>query len=211
MPITPAMLVWAYSRGIFPMGDPEDGTIGWYSPDPRAILPLDGFHVTRSLRRQVRKGRLRVTIDRAFEQVIRACAEPRIGDGQTWINPEIIDAYTSLHVAGLAHSVEAWSREPVTDAREEEMEADEIGGRLVGGLYGVSLGGAFFGESMFSQATDASKVCLVHLVEHLRRRGYTLLDTQFSTPHLKQFGVVEISRRAYLEQLVGALRRAVVF
>ena len=211
MTMTPSMLVWAYSRGIFPMGNPDDGTIGWYSPDPRAILPLDQFHASRSLRRQVRKGHFRVTIDQAFERVIRACAEPRLQDAQTWISADIIDAYTSLHLAGLAHSVEAWANEPINNAHKPDIDAGGADGLLVGGLYGVSLGSAFFGESMFSLATDASKVCFVYLVEHLRRRGYTLLDTQFSTPHLQRFGVMDISRKAYLEQLDDALRRTVNF
>ena len=193
MAISLDMLVWGYSHGIFPMADSKDGPIRWNSPDPRAILPLDQFKVSRSLQRRLRKGQYHHTHDLAFEQVIEACAEPRHYESDTWINREIIDAYAGLHRAGLAHSVEAWR--------------DQTRGDLVGGLYGVSLGGAFFGESMFSRATDASKCCLVYLVQRLRDLQFTLLDTQFSTAHLEQFGVVEISRDEYLRRLDAALRQ----
>ena len=184
--LTPEMVVRAYCAGAFPMADSREGSIRWYSPDPRAVIPLeeDGFKVPRSLRQRVRSECYRVTMDRAFGEVIRACAKPRAADKDTWINPRIVDVYTELHNAGLAHSVEAWS-----------------GDDLVGGLYGVSLGGAFFGESMFHRATDASKVCLVALVEHLRGRGFGLLDVQFVNPHLEQFGVKEISHEAYMTRL----------
>ena len=192
VPITVDMLVWAYCRGIFPMADSRSGEIAWYSPDPRAILPLDGFHVSRSLRRRVRSGQYHITTDQAFERVILACAESRSDGADTWINDEIHAAYTAMSRAALSHSVEAWR-----DESEQE---------LVGGLYGVALGGAFFGESMFSRARDASKVCLVHLVEHLCRNGFRLLDTQFQTPHLAHFGVVEIPRAEYLERLDEAIR-----
>jgi leucyl/phenylalanyl-tRNA--protein transferase len=191
--LTPELVVRAYCVGAFPMSDARDGEIRWYSPDPRALLPLEeeSFKVSRSLRRRVNSGCYRVTMNRAFERVIRACAEPRPSEAQTWINDAIIDVYCQLHAAGLAHSVEAW-------AGEGDPE-------LVGGLYGVSLGGAFFGESMFHRATDASKVCLVKLVEHLRDNGFSLLDVQFVNPHLEQFGVYEISRDEYLERLEQAL------
>ena len=187
--LTPELLVQAYCAGAFPMADGRDGAIGWYSPDPRAVIPLDetGFKVSRTLKKRVGSGCYRVTMDRAFGEVIRACAEPREEDGDTWISQRIIDVYGDLHDAGLAHSVEAWT----ADGED----------RLVGGLYGVALGGAFFGESMFHRAVDASKVCLVALVEHLRGRGFGLLDVQFVNPHLEQFGVMQITREAYLKRL----------
>lgn len=185
------------------MGDPDSGGVAWFDPDPRGIIPLEsgGFRVVRSLRQRVRSGRFLVTSDRAFERVIRACAAPREGDG-VWISEPIVDAFCLLHRHGHAHSVEAWLE---TDAGEE----------LVGGLYGVSVGGLFAGESMFSRpdlgGTDASKVCLVHLVGHLRSRGFALLDTQFSNPHIARFGCVEIPRRAYRARLVEAIGRAVTW
>lgn len=169
--------------GVFPMGD-EDGRILWFSPDPRGILPLDRFHVPRSLGRVVRSGRFEIRLSTAFDEVMRACADR----GQTWISEEIIASYWRLHRLGHAHSVEAW--------RE---------GRLVGGLYGVALGAAFFGESMFHRETDASKVALVALVRRLRDRGFRLLDTQWMTPHLRRFGGVEIPRLRYLDLLGQAL------
>jgi leucyl/phenylalanyl-tRNA--protein transferase len=187
------LLIAAYARGIFPMADAESREIHWYSPDPRAILPLDAFHAPRSLLRRVRSGRFEITTDRAFERVMRACAEPASGRESTWIDERLIASYSELASDGLAHSVEAW--------RE---------GELVGGLYGVHLGAAFFGESMWSApergGTDASKVCLVHLVERLRAGGFELLDTQFRTAHLDRFGCVEISRADYLRRLARALR-----
>ena len=198
--ITPEMLVLAYSQGVFPMAHCRSGAVDWYTADPRAILPLESFHVPSSLRRRVNQRRFSITFDQAFEQVIRACAQPRPNASDTWINDEIIDAYTQLHQRGKAHSVEAWL---------STSERDEQSRHLVGGLYGVALGGAFFGESMFHRATDASKVCLVHLVEHLCDRGYTLLDTQFSNPHLVQFGLKEISREEYLKMLASAIELSV--
>jgi leucyl/phenylalanyl-tRNA--protein transferase len=185
--IDPAVLVRAYREGRFPMGL-EGGEIGWFSPDPRGILPLDTFHVPQRLARVVRSGAFTVRIDTAFEQVIRACATSR--DEGTWINDQIVASYLALHRLGLAHSVEAW--------RE---------GSLAGGLYGVHLGGAFFGESMFHRAPNASKVALVALAGRLIRRGFLLLDTQWVTPHLTQFGAVEIPRRQYLRLLSAALAR----
>ncbi len=174
------------------MADSKTGEIGWYSPDPRAILIPDQFHTSRSLRRRLDKAEFYLTEDLAFGRVISACAEPRSYEADTWINQDIITTYTVAHEAGLAHSIEAWS--------------DQSREHLLGGIYGVALGGAFFGESMFSRATDASKVCLAHLADRLRRRGFVLLDTQFLTPHLKQFGVVEIPRSQYLERLSKAIR-----
>jgi leucyl/phenylalanyl-tRNA---protein transferase len=188
--LTPEMVVRAYCVGVFPMADGRDGEVGWYSPDPRALIPLDedGFKVSRSLGKRVRSGCYQVTMDRAFDEVIRACAQRRACDVDTWISPRIVEVYCALHKAGLAHSVEAW-----------------VGDDLVGGLYGVALGGVFFGESMFHRATDASKVCLVALVEHLRRQRFEMLDVQFVNPHLEQFGVVELGRDEYLERLAGAI------
>jgi len=164
----------------------EDGEIGWFSPDPRGILPLDRFHAPRRLRRLVRQERFEIAVDRDVEAVMRACAD-RPGDG-TWISDTIIDSYLALHRLGLAHSIEAWQE-----------------GKLVGGLYGVHLGGAFFGESMFHHVADASKVVLVALVDRLVGGGFSLLDVQWATPHLEQFGAVEVSRDSYLAQLKRAL------
>jgi leucyl/phenylalanyl-tRNA--protein transferase len=172
----------------------EDGQIYWYDPDPRAIIPLDGFHVPRSLARKMRKGGFEVRFDTAFRVVMRACAEPGPGRETTWINQEIINSYCDLHALGFAHSVETW-----------------IEGQLAGGLYGVALRGLFAGESMFSWVTDSSKIALVHLVEHLRRRNYVLLDTQFVTPHLEQFGVIELPREEYKARLARALAARVQF
>jgi leucyl/phenylalanyl-tRNA---protein transferase len=183
--LDPALVVRAYRQGVFPMAM-EDGSIGWFSPDPRGIIPLDRFRVPARLARVVRQGRFEIAIDRGFEDVMRACAE-RPDDG-TWISDDIIQCYTALHRLGLAHSVETWR-----------------GGRLVGGLYGVHLGGAFFGESMFHRETDASKVALAALVDRLRRQDFRLLDVQWLTPHLAQFGAVEIPRRDYLRLLKDAL------
>ena len=189
------LLLSAYASGWFPMAD-EEGTISWYSPDPRGILPLDTFHVPQRLQRTLRRSPFRVEVDLAFAEVMRACAEADRdgGDGGTWISAEIVDSYCELHALGYAHSVE------VRDA-----------GRLVGGLYGVALGGAFFGESMFHTATDASKMALVALVERLRARGFTLLDTQWVTPHLEQFGAIEIPRPQYLQRLADSLPLEVTF
>lgn len=196
-PLTPRMLLSAYARGYFPMGDPESGEIHWYSPDPRGHLPLDSFHVPDSLRKRVRSGVFEIRLDTEFEEVMRQCARPRRGQPETWINEEIIRAYVDAHRRGFAHSVEAWRQ-----------------GRLVGGLYGVSIHAAFFGESMFSRpdlgGTDASKVCLVALVDRLKARGFLLLDTQFVNEHLAQFGCAAISRETYLTRLDAALRRTEV-
>jgi leucyl/phenylalanyl-tRNA--protein transferase len=187
MKLTSHLLLNAYSQGIFPMAD-EDGTIFWYEPDPRAIIPLNTFHVPHSLARAIRRGGFEVRIDTAFRTVIKACAEPAPGRQITWISPEIIEAYNELHTLGFAHSVEIW-----------------IDGQLVGGLYGVALGGLFAGESMFSWVKDSSKIALVHLVERLRRGGFCLLDTQFMTEHLRRFGAIEIPRDEYQVRLAHAL------
>jgi leucyl/phenylalanyl-tRNA--protein transferase len=184
------LLLSAYSSGWFPMAV-DEGEIRWYSPDPRGIIPLDSFHVPSRLARVIRSGRFRVEIDRDFPAVIRACAEVdrRDEDPGTWIDGEILTSYIALHRQGIAHSVEAWEGE-----------------RLAGGLYGVALGGAFFGESMFHRANDASKVALAALVERLKARAFTLLDIQWVTPHLEQFGAIEIPRSEYLRLLDNALR-----
>jgi leucyl/phenylalanyl-tRNA--protein transferase len=181
--IDPELLLQGYRLGVFPMAM-EDDSIQWFSPDPRAILPLEDFHVPHALRRLLRKNVFETRIDSAFSKVIEACAKRE----DTWINLEIIESYTRLHDLGCAHSVEAWKE-----------------GTLVGGLYGVAVGGVFFGESMFHHVTDASKIALVALVEHLRAQKFALLDIQWLTPHLQQFGGIEISRDHYLR----LLRRAV--
>ena len=189
--IDPMLLIDAYRQGIFPMAM-DDGEIAWFSPDPRGILPLDDFHCSGRLARTLRSGRFEIRVDTAFDAVIRACAE-RADEEGTWINDEIVESYEALARLGIAHSVEAW-----------------LDGTLAGGLYGVHLGGAFFGESMFHRAANASKVTLVALVERLRARGFVLLDTQWVTPHLEQFGAIEIPRAEYLRTLgkAAALDRA---
>jgi leucyl/phenylalanyl-tRNA--protein transferase len=183
-PLDPILVINAYAQGIFPMAD-HFGKIRWYAPDPRAILEHENLYISRSLRATLCKRIYEVSIDSAFESVMRYCAERE----DTWINESFISTYTQLHYSGFAHSVEAWKD-----------------GQLVGGLYGVSLGGAFMGESMFSHATDASKVCLVALVEHLKARGYVLHDVQYWTPHLASLGVTEIPRKHYERRLRAALR-----
>jgi leucyl/phenylalanyl-tRNA---protein transferase len=183
--LTPSLLVSAYAQGIFPMD--VDGSLEWFSPDPRAILPLDQFIVTKTLAQVCRRGTFQIRVNTAFLEVMRRCAER---DEGTWISREIIEAYCELHRRGLAHSVEAWKDDT-----------------LAGGLYGVSLGGAFFGESMFHRVRDASKVALVALVERLQNKGFSLLDVQFMTEHLRRFGAIEISRRTYLRRLDSAIRR----
>ena len=179
----------AYAAGVFPMAEHRtDRDLFWVDPERRGIIPLDGFHVPKRLKRTLRRDPFEIKIDNAFEAVMVGCASPAPGRHTTWINDDILQGYRMLHQLGHAHSVEAWR-----------------GGELVGGLYGVSLAGAFFGESMFSRTTDASKACLVHLVERLRHGGFVLLDTQFLTDHLAQFGAVEISRAAYHRLLKQAL------
>ncbi len=186
------MLLTAYSAGIFPMAINGRGEIGWFSPDPRALIPLDArFHVPHGLKRRLKNNPYTITIDQDFEEVIRACAKSH---GDTWISPQIVKSYCQLHRAGHAHSIET-----------------RLEGKLVGGLYGVHIGGAFFGESMFHHATDASKVALVALVEQLRRNGFLLLDTQWTTPHLAQFGTYLIPRSVYLRLLQRALAKKCSF
>jgi leucyl/phenylalanyl-tRNA--protein transferase len=182
------MVLLAYCKGYFPMADPQTGAIEWYSPDPRAIIPLDTFHVPRSVRRTLRRGVYDLRVDTAFDAVIRACAARH----ETWISTEIVRTYGILHARGFAHSVEAWHK-----------------GELAGALYGVAIRGAFFGESMFSRKTDASKVSLVRLVDLMRASGFALLDTQFMNEHLKQFGAFEVTRDRYLAMLASALRQDV--
>ena len=193
--IPPDLLIRAYASGVFPMAEAaDDPEVFWVRPEMRGIIPLDGFHVPRSLQKVIRRAGFDIRLDHDFGGVIDGCAEPRAERPGTWINGPIRDAYAELFRRGHCHTVEAW--------REE---------RLVGGLYGVTLGRVFFGESMFSRETDASKVCLVHLVEHLNRRGFALLDTQFTTSHLKRFGAVDVPRRRYEKLLEEALRGEATF
>ena len=188
-PLTAEVILHAYAQGIFPMAERGDAPdLYWVSPELRGIIPLNSFHIPKRLARTVRRNRFVVTSDTVFADVIRACAQSVEGRPNTWINSEIIRLYTALHAAGHAHSIECWRN-----------------GVLAGGLYGVSLGGAFFGESMFSRERDASKVALVHLVARLKVGGYVLLDTQFLTKHLAQFGAMEISQASYLARLRTAL------
>ena len=189
--LTPEILLRAYAEGLFPMAERrDDPTLYWVSPEKRGILPLDSFHVPRRLARTVRGNAFTVTADQAFRDVMLACAAPGLGRTESWINDEILHLYTALHAGGRAHSIECWQD-----------------GELAGGLYGVRLGAAFFGESMFSRRRDASKVALVHLVNGLKRGGFVLLDTQFITAHLTQFGTIEIPRAQYLAKLADALNR----
>ncbi|MHB1207342.1 MAG: leucyl/phenylalanyl-tRNA--protein transferase [Rhodospirillaceae bacterium] len=193
--ITAELVLKAYTYGVFPMAKSRGDTdVFWVQPKLRGVIPLDQFHVSHSLRKRLRKGAYRVTIDTAFTAVMAGCAESTENRADTWINNRIIDLFAELHDAGLAHSVETWE-----------------GDRLVGGLYGLAMGAAFFGESMFCRASDASKVALCHLAGILKAGGFTLLDTQFITDHLKQFGTVEISQKEYLAQLSAALARQGTF
>lgn len=194
--LTPNWLLAAYERGIFPWPviEEEWEVLAWFSPDPRAVIELDGLHVSRRLARRIRRGQFQVTLNRDFAGVISGCMAPRRDDSGTWITPEICAAYQRLHELGHAHSVEVWS------------EAS-----LVGGLYGVALGGMFAGESMFHRARDASKIALFCLQSHLRQRGFTLFDIQQQTNHSKSMGAVEISRAAFLLRLNSALALPVTF
>lgn len=194
-PLTPSQLLRAYALGVFPMArHRDDPRLHWIDPAERGILPFENFHVPHSLRKTLRRGQLTVTCDRAFEAVIKGCAEAAPDRPETWINSEIINLFVELHRLGLAHSVETWKD-----------------GELVGGLYGLSLGGAFFGESMYSRASDASKVALVHLVARMIVGGYSLLDTQFVTRHLSRFGAIEVPRWKYLRLLSEALQLRATF
>lgn len=185
--LSPELLLAAYAQGIFPMAEGrDDPEVFWVEPRRRGIVPLDGFRVSRSLARTIRRGRFRVTVDQDFERVVAGCAER----AETWISGPITAAYAALHARGHAHSVEVWD-----------------GAALAGGVYGVTLGAAFFGESMFSRRTDASKVALYHLIGRLRAGGFALFDTQFLTPHLASLGAIEVSRAAYRLMLEEALGR----
>jgi leucyl/phenylalanyl-tRNA--protein transferase len=187
--ITPEVLLKAYACGIFPMAESaEDTALHWIEPELRGVIPLEGFHIPARLARTVRADRFTVTVNRDFEAVLEGCAAPKPGRGRTWINNRIRGLYRKLYQRGHCHSIEVYDD-----------------GKLAGGLYGVSLARAFFGESMFHEERDASKVALVHLVARLRAGGYRLLDTQFVTEHLKTFGAMEISRRQYHKQLEAAL------
>ena len=187
--LTSDLLLRAYASGVFPMAESaDDPELFWVDPDPRGVLPFQNFHVPRRLKRTVRSSPFEIRVDTAFSMVMRACAEATETRPQTWINQEILNLYGELNARGFAHSVETWAE-----------------GELVGGLYGVTLGGAFFGESMFSRQRDASKVALVLLVARLIMGGFTLLDTQFVTEHLRRFGAVEIPRREYRRRLAAAL------
>lgn len=182
--LTPDTLLEAYRAGFFPMAESRTGPLSWYSPDPRGVIPVVPANIPRSVRRLLRCGRFEIRTDTSFEEVMRACAERE----ETWISEEIIEVYTALARAGYGHSVEAWD-----------------GGMLVGGLYGIALGGAFFGESMFSRTSGASKAALAALIIRLEKAGFSLLDSQFITPHLAQFGAVEIPRAEYLVLLENAI------
>src|SRR5258706_4027556 len=195
MEITPELLLQAYRIGVFPMGERrDDPKLYWLDPRLRAVLPLGGFHLPQRLKRTIRAGRFEVSADTAFADTVRACAEPRPGHPESWINAPIVELYTELHRRGHAHSVEC-----------------RIEGRLVGGLYGVSVGAVFFGESMFSRERDASKVALVHLVARLIEGGFRLLDCQFMTEHLRSFGAVEIPRDDFRALLADAIDRPARF
>ena len=188
--IDPDLLLQAYSMGMFPMSeDADDDQVFWVQPEKRGIIPLEAFHAPKSLLKTVRRARFDIRVNHDFDGVLDGCAESRVGRERTWINGTIRNACRDLSQRGHCHTVEAYWEE-----------------QLVGGLYGVSLGGAFFGESMFSRMTDASKVCLVHLVERLKARQFELLDTQFLTAHLARFGALEISRKKYEKLLAAALK-----
>lgn len=193
--LTPEAILRAYRLGVFPMANSRlDTAIQWVAPSARGILPLDAVRIPRRLRKTVRRQPYEIRINTAFRRVIDACAAPRPGHPETWINKPIRGVFCDLHESGHAHSVEAWSD-----------------GELVGGLYGLAIAGAFFGESMFSRRTDASKVALVHLVARLLARGFTLLDVQFVTDHLRQFGVTEVPNKVYLTLLDAAIEREATF
>ncbi len=188
--LTPTTLVSAYSEGVFPWfneGDP----ILWWSPDPRAVIEFEGFHVSRRLARTIRSEKFHITLDSCFETVMRYCGEQR--DGGTWVTPEMLEAYCEMHRLGHAHSVESW-----------------FGDQLAGGIYGLAIGGLFAAESMFFRVTDGSKVALAALVDHLRQQGYELLDIQMKTAHTERLGAVELSRKQYLQRLHHAIRKTQV-
>ena len=193
--LTPANIIKAYSVGIFPMAENySDQKIYWINPQNRGILPLGGLHISKSLRKTIKRKSFNVTYNHNFRHIIQECAKIGLRRPETWINQEIMEAYIKLHKIGYAHSIECW-----------------IDNKIVGGLYGIALGGAFFGESMFSQQSNASKIALVHLVAILKDRGFILLDTQFTSNHLETMGVIEISRENYLKKLKNALAKSPVF
>jgi len=192
--LSPELLLDAYRHGIFPWPADEEGPLPWCSPDPRSLLPLDGLQVSRRLQRTVRSGKFRVTSDHAFEAVLEGCATGPGREGGTWLTGKMQEAYCTMHQLGHAHSVETW-----------------FDGELAGGTYGITIGGLFAAESMFYRVRDASKVALVHLVEHLNRRGYAMLDVQQWTPHTGRLGAIELSRDEYLERLVSAVELPVTF
>ena len=187
-PLTAETLVYAYASGMFPMAE-ETGEIFWYSPDPRAIIPIQSYKPAKSLRPILNQNRFEIRINTCFEQVMRNCALPRAKEDETWISEELIAAYSELHRMGLAHSVEAWQED-----------------KLVGGLYGVSLGAAFFGESMFSLVSNSSKVAFHYLIQILREQKYQLLDSQFMNDNVLRYGAIDIPRAAYLRRLTKALK-----
>jgi leucyl/phenylalanyl-tRNA--protein transferase len=188
--LKPSEIVTAYSLGYFPMAERRDGPVGWLSPDPRCIIPLESFHTPRRLARTIQQGRFEIRLDSAFREVVQGCADRP----ETWISYEIEDVFCALHAQGLAHSFEVWSD-----------------GMLAGGVYGLSLGAVFFGESMFSRVRDASKVALISLLRHLRARGYQLFDVQYVNDHLVQFGPIEVPRARYLRLLSRALQTEATF
>lgn len=193
--LDPALILDAYAQGIFPMSDDaEDPDVYWVRPEKRGIIPLDHFHIPRSLKKHIKKKPYTIRFDSDFNGVISGCAEAKAGRETTWINKTIRTSYEELFNLGFCHTVEAWQDE-----------------NLVGGLYGISLGQAFFGESMFSRMTDASKICLVSLVEQLQKQDFILLDTQFTTPHLEHFGAIEIPRKEYEKLLSKALNKMASF
>ncbi len=187
-------LLRAYRQGFFPMSDPLDGKIFWCQPHKRAVVPLDTYSPSHEVLRLIRKKEFMVTFDKDFDGVIRGCAAPRKSDHETWISSEIIEAYSKLHQLGLVHSVESWYQ-----------------GELAGGLYGMAMGGAFFGESMFFRRSCASRIAFDRLVFHLKQKGYLLLDAQIMNPHLRKLGAVEIAHEEYMEQLDQALQKKIVF
>lgn len=208
MQLTPDLLLRAYALGVFPMAESRQAEeLHWVDPELRGVLPLDAVHLPRKLRRRVRRSDFPVTCNQDFAGVIRSCAAAVEGRPETWINTTIEQLYTELHHMGFAHSIEVWA--PAEETAEEEGNAE--GRHLVGGLYGVCLGSAFFGESMFTRRPDASKVALAHLVMRLRKGGFLLLDTQFTTPHLRRFGAVDVPRAHYKGLLGRALRENAVF
>ncbi|MGH6947114.1 MAG: leucyl/phenylalanyl-tRNA--protein transferase [Kiloniellales bacterium] len=195
MKLTPELLLRAYAIGIFPMAEGRNQPdLHWIDPERRGVLPLDGLHVPKRLKRKLRHSPFEVTCDTAFTEILRGCAEPTSKRRDTWINPTIERLYLELHEVGFGHSIECWQE-----------------GVLVGGLYGVQLGAAFFGESMFSRANDASKIALVHLVARLAKGRFLLLDTQFTTPHLARFGALEVPRAKYRLQLARAIKGQAIF